>query len=158
MNAISDTRGRPLHDLRISVTDRCNFRCPYCMPAEIYGEHYEFMARPELLTFEEIERLTRLFVELGVEKIRITGGEPLLRHQLPSLIGRLAAIDGLRDLTLTTNGFLLAKHAQALKSAGLDRITVSRATPRRRSRWCCRWASPSSCCARRSPARVHGCV
>jgi len=125
VNAISDSRGRPLNDLRISVTDRCNFRCPYCMPAEIYGEHYEFMARPDLLTFEEIERLARLFVELGVEKIRITGGEPLLRHQLPSLIGCLAAIDGLRDLTLTTNGFLLAKQAQALKSAGLERITVS---------------------------------
>ena len=125
MNAISDTRGRPLQDLRISVTDRCNFRCPYCMPAEIYGEHYEFMARPELLTFEEIERLARLFVELGVEKIRITGGEPLLRHQLPRLIERLAAIEGLRDLTLTTNGYLLAKKAQALEAAGLRRITVS---------------------------------
>jgi cyclic pyranopterin phosphate synthase len=125
VNAISDTRGRPLHDLRISVTDRCNFRCPYCMPAEIYGEHYEFLARPELLTFEEIERLARLFVELGVEKIRITGGEPLLRHQLPRLIERLAAIEGLRDLTLTTNGYLLAQQAQALKAAGLQRVTVS---------------------------------
>jgi cyclic pyranopterin phosphate synthase len=125
VNAISDTRGRPLRDLRISVTDRCNFRCPYCMPAEIYGEHYEFMARPELLTFEEIERLARLFVDLGVEKVRITGGEPLLRHQLPKLIERLAAIDGLRDLTITTNGYLLAKQAQALKAAGLKRITVS---------------------------------
>ena len=118
MNGLSDTRGRPLHDLRISVTDRCNFRCPYCMPAEIYGEQYEFMARPELLTFEEIERLTRLFVELGVEKIRITGGEPLLRHQLPRLIERLAAIDGLRDLTLTTNGFLLAKQAKKAAQVG----------------------------------------
>ena len=125
MNAIPDTRGRPLHDLRISVTDRCNFRCPYCMPAEIYGEHYEFLTRPELLTFEEIERLARLFVELGVEKIRITGGEPLLRHQLPRLIERLAAIEGLRDLTLTTNGYLLAEQAQALKAAGLKRVTVS---------------------------------
>jgi cyclic pyranopterin phosphate synthase len=125
VNAISDTRGRPLQDLRISVTDRCNFRCPYCMPAEIYGEHYEFLARPELLTFEEIERVARLFVEQGVEKIRITGGEPLLRHQLPRLIERLAAIEGLRDLTLTTNGYLLAKQAQALKAAGLRRITVS---------------------------------
>jgi cyclic pyranopterin phosphate synthase len=120
-----DTRGRPLRDLRISVTDRCNFRCPYCMPAEIYGEHYEFMARPELLSFEEIERLARLFVELGVEKIRITGGEPLLRHQLPRLIERLAAIEGLRDLTLTTNGYLLAKQARDLAAAGLRRITVS---------------------------------
>src|SRR5512132_1701993 len=90
-----DTLGRPLHDLRISVTDRCNFRCPYCMPAEIYGESYRFMPRPELLTFEEIERLARIFVELGVEKIRITGGEPLLRHGLPDLVAALAAIPGL---------------------------------------------------------------
>ena len=120
-----DRLGRPLRDLRISVTDRCNFRCPYCMPAEIYGDKYEFMPRPELLTFEEIERLTRLFVEHGVEKVRITGGEPLLRHQLPSLIERLAAIEGIRDLTLTTNGLLLAKHAGALVSAGLQRVTVS---------------------------------
>ncbi len=125
MGAITDTRKRPLHDLRISVTDRCNFRCPYCMPAEIYGEHYEFMKRPDLLTFEEIERLARIFVELGVEKIRITGGEPLLRHQLPSLIERLAAIPDLRDLTLTTNGYLLAKRARELRDAGLRRITVS---------------------------------
>jgi cyclic pyranopterin phosphate synthase len=125
LTAITDSRKRPLHDLRISVTDRCNFRCPYCMPAEIFGEHYEFMKRPELLTFEEIERLARLFVELGVEKIRITGGEPLLRHQLPSLIERLAALDGLRDLTLTTNGYLLEKNARALRAAGLQRITVS---------------------------------
>jgi cyclic pyranopterin phosphate synthase len=120
-----DRLGRPLRDLRISVTDRCNFRCPYCMPAEIYGDKYEFLARPELLTFEEIERLARLFVEHGVEKIRITGGEPLLRHQLPGLIERLAAIEGVRDLTLTTNGVLLAKHAHALATAGLDRVTVS---------------------------------
>jgi cyclic pyranopterin phosphate synthase len=120
-----DRLGRPLRDLRISVTDRCNFRCPYCMPAEIYGDKYEFLARPELLSFEEIERLARLFVEHGVEKIRITGGEPLLRHQLPRLIECLAAIEGLRDLTLTTNGVLLAKHAGDLASAGLHRVTVS---------------------------------
>ncbi|MFQ5415727.1 MAG: GTP 3',8-cyclase MoaA [Myxococcota bacterium] len=125
MPPTSDSRGRLLRDLRISVTDRCNFRCPYCMPAEIYGEHYEFLARPDLLTFEEIERLVRLFIELGVEKIRITGGEPLLRHQLPSLIERLAALDGLRDLTLTTNGYLLARQAKELAEAGLQRITVS---------------------------------
>jgi len=125
VNAATDSRDRPLHDLRISVTDRCNFRCPYCMPVEIFGEHYEFMKRPDLLTFEEIERLARLFVELGVEKIRITGGEPLLRHQLPKLIERLALLEGLRDLTLTTNGFLLEKHAQDLRDAGLQRITVS---------------------------------
>jgi cyclic pyranopterin phosphate synthase len=123
--APTDRLGRPLRDLRISVTDRCNFRGPYCMPAEIYGESYPFLPRPELLRFEEIERLARLFVELGVEKIRITGGEPLLRHQLPRLIERLAAIDGLADLTLTTNGILLARQARALADAGLRRVTVS---------------------------------
>ncbi len=120
-----DRLGRRLHDLRISVTDRCNFRCPYCMPAEIYGERYEFMRRAELLRFEEIERLARIFVELGVEKIRITGGEPLLRHELPRLIERLAALPGVRDLTLTTNGWLLARYAAELKRAGLQRVTVS---------------------------------
>jgi cyclic pyranopterin phosphate synthase len=120
-----DRLGRRLHDLRISVTDRCNFRCPYCMPAEIYGEAHQFMARPELLTFEEIERLARRFVELGVEKIRITGGEPLLRHGLDRLVTRLAAIPGVSDLTLTTNGYLLAQQAVALARAGLRRITVS---------------------------------
>src|SRR5215475_10997169 len=97
----TDRLDRPLHDLRISVTDRCNFRCPYCMPAEIYGEKYEFLARPQLLSFEEIERLARIFVGLGVEKLRITGGEPLLRHDLPRLIGVLDRVDGVRDLTLT---------------------------------------------------------
>ncbi len=125
MTPLADTRGRPLSDLRISVTDRCNFRCPYCMPAEIYGEKYRFLPRPELLTFEEIERLARLFVDLGVRKIRVTGGEPLLRAELPKLIERLAAIEGLEDLTLTTNGTLLASRAQALKDAGLRRVTVS---------------------------------
>jgi GTP 3',8-cyclase len=122
---VRDALGRRLHDLRISVTDRCNLRCPYCMPAEIYGERYEFLAKPELLSFEEIERLARIAIGLGVEKIRITGGEPLLRHQLPLLVERLAAIDGLRDLTLTTNGVLLGKHAKALADAGLRRVTVS---------------------------------
>ena len=122
---IEDALHRRLHDLRISVTDRCNFRCPYCMPAEIYGDRYPFLSRPELLTFEEIDRLARLFVGLGVEKIRITGGEPLLRHNLPSLIARLATIEGLRDLTLTTNGYLLARQAEALAAAGLQRVTVS---------------------------------
>jgi len=125
LDAPRDRLGRRLHDLRISVTDRCNFRCPYCMPAEIYGERYEFMQRAELLRFEEIERLARLFVELGVEKIRITGGEPLLRHELPVLVERLARIPGVRDLTLTTNGWLLAKHARRLADAGLHRVTVS---------------------------------
>ena len=121
---VRDRLGRRLHDLRISVTDRCNFRCPYCMPAEIYGEHYEFLSRPQLLTFEEIERLARRFVDLGVEKIRLTGGEPLIRRNLEQLIGDLAAVPGL-DLTLTTNGSLLARKARALKAAGLKRITVS---------------------------------
>jgi cyclic pyranopterin phosphate synthase len=123
--ASPDALGRPLHDLRISVTDRCNFRCPYCMPAEIYGEKYQFLAKPELLSFEEIERLAGIFVELGVEKIRITGGEPLLRHQLPRLIERLAGLEGLRDLTLTSNGQLLGKQARSLRDAGLRRVTVS---------------------------------
>jgi len=121
----TDRLGRPMRDLRISVTDRCNFRCPYCMPAEIYGERYRFLPKPELLSFEEIERLVRLLVPLGVEKIRITGGEPLLRHELPLLVERLARTPGVRDLTLTTNGFLLAGQARALADAGLRRITVS---------------------------------
>jgi len=122
---LRDRLERPLRDLRISVTDRCNFRCPYCMPAEIYGESYRFLPKPELLTFEEIERLARLFVGLGAEKLRITGGEPLLRHGLPDLLARLSAIEGVRDLTLTTNGYLLARQADALRAAGLKRITVS---------------------------------
>jgi cyclic pyranopterin phosphate synthase len=123
--AKGDQLGRPMRDLRISVTDRCNFRCPYCMPAEIFGERYRFLPKPELLSFEEIERLARIFVGFGVEKIRITGGEPLLRHQLPKLLERLAGIEGVRDLTLTTNGFLLGKRAQDLRRAGLHRVTVS---------------------------------
>jgi len=116
--------GRPLRDLRISVTDRCNFRCVYCMPKEVFGRGYRFMDRKELLTFEELERLARAFADLGVEKIRITGGEPLLRRDLEHLIERLAAIDGL-DLTLTTNGALLPQKAAALVAAGLRRVTVS---------------------------------
>jgi cyclic pyranopterin phosphate synthase len=119
-----DTFGRPVRDLRISVTDRCNFRCVYCMPKEVFGRDYPFLPRAELLTFEEIERLARVFAGLGVEKIRLTGGEPLLRRDLEILVGLLARIDGL-DLTLTTNGALLARKAQALKAAGLNRITVS---------------------------------
>ncbi len=122
--ALADTFGRPLRDLRISVTDRCNFRCVYCMPKEVFGRGYRFMDRKELLTFEEIERLTRAFVSVGVEKIRITGGEPLLRRDLERLVERLATIDAL-DLTLTTNGALLPQKAQALADAGLKRITVS---------------------------------
>ena len=112
-------------DLRISVTDRCNFRCPYCMPAELFGESYKFLPKEEILRFEEITRLARIFVDLGVRKIRITGGEPLLRNELPKLLAMLAAIDGVEDLTLTTNGYLLAQQAQALKDAGLTRVTVS---------------------------------
>ena len=122
---ITDLFGRPLRDLRISVTDRCNFRCPYCMPAEIFGEAYEFLPKNEILTFEEISRLASLFVDAGVNKLRITGGEPLLRVDLPKLIAQLAAIPGADDITLTTNGYLLAQQATQLAEAGLDRITVS---------------------------------
>ncbi len=123
--AVADRLGRPLHDLRISVTDRCNFRCTYCMPAEIYGERYEFLPKAEILTYEEIARLARLFVRLGVKKIRLTGGEPLVREGVERLVAMLAPIEGLEDLAMTTNGYLLAAKAQALKDAGLRRITVS---------------------------------
>src|SRR5213082_3660933 len=118
-----DTLQRPLRDLRISVTDRCNFRCTYCMPKEVFGRDYRFLDRRELLTFEEIARVARLFVELGTRKIRITGGEPLVRRELERLIEQLATLDV--DLTLTTNGSLLAAKAQALADAGLRRVTVS---------------------------------
>jgi len=123
--AITDALARPLRDLRISVTDRCNFRCVYCMPREVFGPGFAFLPRDELLTFEEIERLARIFVSLGVRKIRLTGGEPLLRRDLPELIAMLAAIPGVEDLTLTTNGSLLPRYARELKSAGLRRVTVS---------------------------------
>jgi cyclic pyranopterin phosphate synthase len=119
-----DRLGRALRDLRISVTDRCNFRCVYCMPKEVFGKDYAFLERRELLTFEEIARLARIFSGLGVEKVRLTGGEPLVRRNLEQLIELLAAIPGL-DLTLTTNGSFLARKARALKAAGLKRITVS---------------------------------
>ena len=122
--AAHDLLGRALRDLRISVTDRCNFRCVYCMPKEVFGKDYAFLERRELLTFEEIARLARIFRGLGVEKVRLTGGEPLVRRNLEQLIELLAAIPGL-DLTLTTNGSFLARKARALKSAGLKRITVS---------------------------------
>jgi cyclic pyranopterin phosphate synthase len=121
---VKDSLGRPLRDLRVSVTDRCNFRCVYCMPREVFGRDYAFLDRRELLTFEEIARLARLFVGHGVEKVRLTGGEPLLRCELERLVAMLAAIPGL-DLTLTTNGSLLARQARALKEAGLRRVTVS---------------------------------
>src|SRR5215510_942301 len=110
-----------MRDLRISVTDRCNFRCTYCMP----HAEYNWMARSEILSFAEIERLAKLFLELGVAKIRLTGGEPLVRRELPRLVGRLAVLTGLQDLSLTTNGALLAEQAQPLKDAGLRRINVS---------------------------------
>jgi GTP 3',8-cyclase len=122
---IADKFGRPLRDLRISVTDRCNFRCTYCMPAEIFGESYQFLPKDEILTFEEITRLGRIFAELGVNKLRITGGEPLLRTDLHRLIAMLSEIAGVEDITLTTNGYLLAQQAQQLKDAGLQRVTVS---------------------------------
>jgi cyclic pyranopterin phosphate synthase len=120
-----DTLGRPLHDLRISVMDRCNFRCPYCMPKETFHEHYRFLKSNERLSFEEITRLTRLFVDLGVKKVRLTGGEPLLRPSLCELVGDLTAIEGVQDVALTTNAVLLAQHAAELKANGLHRITVS---------------------------------
>jgi cyclic pyranopterin phosphate synthase len=119
-----DTLHRPLRDLRISVTDRCNFRCVYCMPREMFGADHQFLHRDQILTFEEIVRLARIFVSHGVEKIRLTGGEPLVRKDFPQLLSMLSEIPNL-DLTLTTNGSLLAKHAQALKDAGLKRVTVS---------------------------------
>jgi cyclic pyranopterin phosphate synthase len=119
-----DTLGRPLRDLRISVTDRCNFRCTYCMPKSVFGRDYAFLRRSELLSFEEIERLARVFVGLGVEKVRLTGGEPLLRKDIEVLVGMLARIPGL-DVTLTTNASLLPLKASALADAGLRRITVS---------------------------------
>jgi cyclic pyranopterin phosphate synthase len=122
--AISDTLSRPLRDLRVSVTDRCNFRCTYCMPKEVFGKDFQFLERDALLTFGEIHRLVRLFHEQGVNKVRITGGEPLVRRKLERLIEMLSFHDTL-DLTLTTNGSLLALKAQALKDAGLKRITVS---------------------------------
>ncbi|MEQ1861743.1 MAG: radical SAM protein, partial [Chthoniobacteraceae bacterium] len=120
-----DQLRRPLHDLRVSVTDRCNFRCTYCMPKEVFGRDYEFLPRAEILSFEEIARVVRCFVALGVEKVRLTGGEPLLRKNLDRLIAQLAGIDGLRDITLTTNGSVLAPLAASLRAAGLKRITVS---------------------------------
>jgi cyclic pyranopterin phosphate synthase len=121
---VHDRLGRALRDLRISVTDRCNFRCVYCMPKEVFGKDYQFLERREILTFEEIARLARIFRGLGIEKIRLTGGEPLVRRNIEQLIELLAAIPGL-DLTLTTNGSFLDRKARALKAAGLRRITVS---------------------------------
>ena len=121
---LADSLGRSLRDLRVSVTDRCNFRCVYCMPKDVFGRDYPFLPHADLLTFEEIARLARVFKAHGVEKIRLTGGEPLLRRNLERLVEMLAAIGGL-DLTLTTNGALLARKARELKAAGLNRVTVS---------------------------------
>jgi cyclic pyranopterin phosphate synthase len=120
---LSDTRGRPMRDLRISVTDRCNFRCVYCMPREVFDSSYRFLPHSAILSFEEIARLARIFVGLGVQKIRLTGGEPLVRRDLHRLVAMLAELPV--EITLTTNGSLLAKHAAALKQAGLHRVTVS---------------------------------
>ena len=123
--SILDTCGRAIHDLRISVTDRCNFRCPYCMPADIYGEKYLFLPRQDLLTFEEITRVVKTFTGFGVRKIRLTGGEPLMRKGIGDLVGLLAEIDDVGDLALTTNGYFLPKLAVQLKQSGLSRISVS---------------------------------
>ena len=125
MSTLLDRRERPLRDLRISVTDRCNFRCGYCMPKEVFGGDFPFLPRAELLSFEEIARLARLFAAQGVTKLRITGGEPLLRRGLERLVEMLAGIEGVEDIALTTNGSLLARHASALADAGLSRVTVS---------------------------------
>ena len=121
----SDKLGRQLKDLRISVTDRCNFRCPYCMPSEIYGDRYQFLPKDDLLTFEEITRLASIFANLGANKIRITGGEPLVRNAVEELIANLSYIPEIVDLTMTTNGYILPQKAQLLKNAGLNRITIS---------------------------------
>src|SRR6476660_8881320 len=125
MPATLDRFLRPLTDLRVSVTDRCTLRCPYCMPREVFGREFSFMARDELLTFEEIARVCRVLAPLGVSKIRLTGGEPLLRRGLEQLVAMLVAIDGIDDVALTTNGTLLASKARTLKQAGLHRVTVS---------------------------------
>lgn len=122
---ITDKLQRPLRDLRISVTDRCNFRCPYCMPAEIFGERFQFLSKAHLLTFEEITRIARIMVRLGVVKLRLTGGEPLLRQEIEELVAQLAAINGVEDLAMTTNGYLLPTKAATLRDAGLQRLTVS---------------------------------
>lgn len=122
---LTDQLNRPFRDLRISVTDRCNFRCSYCMPADVFGEAYRFLPKAELLTFEEIARLARVFAGLGARKVRLTGGEPLIRKELDRLIALIAAIPDLDDIALTTNGYFLPQQAQALRGAGLRRVTVS---------------------------------
>lgn len=123
--AVTDQLARPLRDLRVSVTDRCNFRCRYCMPRELFGADHAFLPRAELLDFDEITRLVAAFAQLGVVKIRLTGGEPLMRRDLPTLVGKLAAVPGIEDIALTTNASLLAEQATSLRAAGLSRLTVS---------------------------------
>lgn len=125
MDVATDLFDRPIRDLRISVTDRCNFRCTYCMPKEVFGPGYQFLPRDQLLTFEEIATVVRQFTKRGVNKVRITGGEPLLRKGIEDLIGMISVVDGVEDLTLTTNASLLARKAEALVEAGLHRVTVS---------------------------------
>ncbi|QYK51359.1 MAG: GTP 3',8-cyclase MoaA [Anaerolineales bacterium] len=125
MSTLVDTFARPLHDLRISVTDRCNFRCTYCMPKEVFGKQYQFLPQEQLLSFDEIEQVTRAFVALGVRKVRLTGGEPLMRKDLESLIARLASVPGVQDIALTTNGSFPLERVHSLKAAGLKRMTVS---------------------------------
>jgi len=125
MMSLHDKLDRPLRDLRISVTDRCNFRCPYCMPADIFGERYQFLPRPQLLSFEEIARLTDIIVGLGAVKIRLTGGEPLLRQDIERLVAMLNGLEGVADLAMTTNAYLLPQKIDALKAAGLARLTIS---------------------------------
>lgn len=125
LNPVVDRLGRPVHDLRISVMDRCNFRCPYCMPQSTFDAKYRFLRAQERLSFEEIVRLARVAARLGVRKVRLTGGEPLLRNGLPDLVAELSGIEGIEDLALTTNGVLLAQHAAELKGNGLHRVTVS---------------------------------
>lgn len=122
---VLDTFERPLRDLRISLTDRCNFRCTYCMPEEIFGERFQFLPHDEILRFEEITRLTRIIIRLGAVKLRLTGGEPLVRLEVEELVRQLAELDGVHDLAMTTNGYLLPKKVDALKAAGLQRVTIS---------------------------------
>lgn len=125
IQSVQDQFQRPIRDLRISVTDRCNFRCSYCMPKEVFGDDYVFLPKQELLSFEEIHRLTKIFVAMGVKKIRLTGGEPLMRRGLPELVEKILSVEGVEDIGLTTNGLLLGNQAQALYDAGLRRLNIS---------------------------------
>jgi len=122
---LADALHRPFRDLRISVTDRCNFRCTYCMPADVFGDRYQFLPKSDLLTFEELTRIAAVMVRLGAQKIRLTGGEPLVRQQIEVLVSMLAGVDGVQDRAMTTNGYLLPQKAQRLRDAGLNRLTVS---------------------------------